>query len=71
MVAQFIATRPILGLCEGTERRGGTWVPQQWWEQRGIDWRLARDQKESVAAAAHTHTAATAGKKTTTTETPG
>ena len=23
-VAQFIATRPILGLCEGTERRGGT-----------------------------------------------
>ena len=29
-VAQFIATRPILGLCEGTERRGGTRVPQRW-----------------------------------------
>ena len=23
-VAQFVATRPILVLCEGTERRGGT-----------------------------------------------
>ena len=28
-VAQFVATRPILGLCEGTERGEGTWVPQQ------------------------------------------
>ena len=36
-VAQFIATRPILGLCEVTERRGGTRVPQRWWEQPGID----------------------------------
>ena len=27
-VAQFIATRPILGLCEVAERRRGTWVPQ-------------------------------------------
>ena len=26
-VAQFIATRPILGLCEGTERRGGHRYP--------------------------------------------
>ena len=26
-VAQFVATRTILVLCEGTERRGGTWVP--------------------------------------------
>ena len=29
-VAQFVATKPILVLCEGTERRGGTWVPQRW-----------------------------------------
>ena len=41
-VAQFVATRPILVLCEGTERRGGAWVPQRWWEQPGIDWRLER-----------------------------
>ena len=26
-VAQFVATRPILGLCEGTERRGGEMGP--------------------------------------------
>ena len=42
--AQFVATRLILVLCEGTERRGGTRVPQRWWEQPGIDWRLAREQ---------------------------
>ena len=29
-VAQFIATRPILGLCEVKERRRGTRVPQRW-----------------------------------------
>ena len=30
--AQFIVTRPILGLCEVTERRPGTRVPRKWWE---------------------------------------
>ena len=54
------------------ERRGGTQVPQRWWEQPGIDWRLAREQKERAAEAvdAAGHTDATEGKKTTT-ETPG
>ena len=28
MVAQFVVTRPILVLCEGTERQEGTWVPK-------------------------------------------
>ena len=42
-VAQFIATQPILGLCEVAERRQGTRVPQRWWEQSGIDWKLARE----------------------------
>ena len=46
-VAQFIATRPILGLCEVAERRPGTRVPWRWWEQTGIDWKAAR---EKVAA---------------------
>ena len=46
-VAQFIATRPILGLCEVAERRPGTPVPRIWWEQTGIDWKAAR---EKVAA---------------------
>ena len=70
-VAQFVAIRPILGLCEGTERWGGTWVPQRWWEQPGIDWRLAREQQERAGAAGDTHTDATAGTTTTKTETPG
>ena len=47
-VAQFVATRPILALCEGTERRGGARVPQRWWEQTGIDWRLAQERSESA-----------------------
>ena len=45
--AQFIATRPILDLCEVTERRPGARVPRRWWEQTGIDWKGAR---EKVAA---------------------
>ena len=36
-VAQFIATRPILGLCEVAVRRPGTRVPRRSWEQTGID----------------------------------
>ena len=42
-VAQFIATRPILGLREVTERRPGTQVPRRWWEQTGIDWKAAME----------------------------
>ena len=42
-VAQFIATRPILGLCEVTERRPGKRVQRRWWEQTGIDWKAARE----------------------------
>ena len=70
-VSQFVATRPILGLCEGMERRGGTRVPQRWWEQPGIDWRLAREQNERAEAAGETYTKATAGTTTATTETSG
>ena len=46
-VAQFIATRPIMGLCEVAERRTGTLVPRRWWEKTGIDLKAAR---EKVAA---------------------
>ena len=41
-VAQFIATQPIMGLCEVAERRPGTRLPRRWWEQTGIDWKAAR-----------------------------
>ena len=44
MVAQFIATRPILVLCELAERRPGTQVPKRWWDHTGIDWKAAREK---------------------------
>ena len=43
-VAQFIATRPILGLCKVAVGRTGAWVPRRWWEQTGIDWKAAREK---------------------------
>ena len=43
-VAQFIATRSILDLCEGAVRRLGTRVPRRWWEQTGIGWKGAREK---------------------------
>ena len=36
-VAQYIATRPILDLCERATQRLGTRVSQRWWDQEGID----------------------------------
>ena len=68
-VAQFVATRPILALCEGTKRRGGTRVPQQWWEQTGIEWRLAREKSKSAEATGERTAEETAGKTTATPET--
>ena len=62
-VAQFIATRPILGLCKVAERWRGTRVPQRWWEQLGIDWNLAREKAASAAEQA--------GATAEETETPG
>ena len=67
-VAQFVAMQPILALCEGTERQGGTRVPQRWWEQTGIDWRLARERSENTEAAGERTATATAGTTTTTPE---
>ena len=54
---------------EGTERQGGTRVPQRWWEQPGIDWRLAREKNERAEAAGETYTKATAGTTMAATET--
>ena len=63
MYSKFVATRPILALCEGSERRGGTRVPQRWWEQKGIDWKLARERTEN--AETEGTTTETAGAETT------
>ena len=36
-VAQYIATQPILDLCERSFRRPGAWVSWRWRKQEGID----------------------------------
>ena len=57
--AQFIATQPIMGLCEVAERRRGTCVPQRWWERSGIDWSLARVKAAAAAEKAGANAAET------------
>ena len=51
-VAQYIATRPLLNLCERAKQRGGPRVSRRWWDQKGIDWetekaRAAKTESES------------------------
>ena len=41
-VAQYIAMRPLLDLCEGARAREGAKVPLRWWDQAGIDWETAK-----------------------------
>ena len=41
-VAQYIATRLLLDLCEEARAREGTRVPMRWWKQTGIDWKAAK-----------------------------
>ena len=43
-VAQYIATRPLLGLCEGDRAREGARVPMRWWNQAEIDWETAKSE---------------------------
>ena len=50
MVAQFIATRLILDLCEHATRRPGARVSRRWWEKTGIDLKGEREREESAAA---------------------
>ena len=35
-VAQYIATQPILDLCERSARRPGAWVYWRWWKHDGL-----------------------------------
>ena len=41
-VAQYIARRPLLDLCEGARAREGAKVPLRWWDQAGIDWEMEK-----------------------------
>ena len=43
-VAQYIATRPLLDLCEGARAREGVKVPMRWWNQADIDWETAKSK---------------------------
>ena len=47
-VAQYIASRSVLDLCEGPERAPEVWVWIRWWEQAGIN--LEGTREEAVAA---------------------
>ena len=49
-VAQYIATRPILDLCERSTRRPGARVSRRWWEQADLD--LEGEKKMAAAAEA-------------------
>ena len=49
-VAQYIATQPILGLCERFIQRPGARMSWQCWEQDGID--LEGEKKRASASAA-------------------
>ena len=48
--AQYIATRPILNLCEQSARRPRARVSWRWWEQAGLD--LEGAKKRAAAAVA-------------------
>ena len=48
-VVQFIATRPILDLCEKSNRRPGAWVARCWWELTGIYWKGAIEREEAAS----------------------
>ena len=50
-VAQFIATKSILYLCEETKREPGAWMGMQWWKKAGIYLKGAREKAETAADA--------------------
>ena len=48
MVAQYIATQPLMDLCKGTKQIGGARVAMRWWYQKGIDWEKAKARGEDT-----------------------
>ena len=44
-VAQYIATQPILELCERSIWRPGSWVSWRWWEQEGLDQECTKERE--------------------------
>ena len=50
-VARYIATRPLLDLCEGATQREGARLTLRWWEQKGIDWEKAKAREAETESA--------------------
>ena len=50
-VAQYIATQPLLELCEGAKKREGARVTLRWWDQSGIDWEKAKAKETETESA--------------------
>ena len=48
-VAQYIATRPILDLCERSAWRSGARVSRRWWEQDGLYLEGSKKRAETAA----------------------
>ena len=49
-VAQYIATRPLLDICEGARQIEGARVTFRWWENSGIDWEKAKAKETEMEA---------------------
>ena len=49
MVVQYIATRSLLDLCEGSERAPGERAGMRWWDQAGINLEGEREASAAVA----------------------
>ena len=56
MVAQYIATRPLLDLCEGTNQIGGARVSKRWWDKKGSDWEKAKARVAETDSESETDT---------------
>ena len=55
-VAQYIATKPLLDLCEGAMQRGGARVTMRWWDQKGIYWEKAKARVAETASESESDT---------------
>ena len=49
-VTQYIATGPILDLCERAMQRMGVRVSQRWWNQEGIEPKAAKERAAEAIA---------------------
>ena len=55
-VAQYIATRSLLDLCEGVSQREGARVTLRWWYQTGIDWEKSKAREAETESASDSGT---------------